>query len=108
VEGGSIKIEKGLNNECIIVGKSFHVAGSSAITAIQCFLRLVPKMCTNKSRGSRRAFKVTRFIEYLRRARIGRDHEAIPRCDDFVVEMRSRPFASDREKFFPALFQSIM
>ena len=97
VEGSSVKIEQSLYDECVIVGKPFDFASAISITAKQCFLRLIPKMRANKSRGSRRAFKVTRFIEYLRRTRVGRDHEAIPRCDDFVVEMRARPVTSDRQ-----------
>ena len=61
-------------------------------------------MCANKIRGSRRTFQVTRLTEDLRRARISRNHQAVPGSDNFIVEMRSRPFTADREKFFSTLF----
>src|ERR1043166_9683099 len=54
---------------------------------------------THKTRCPRRDFEITRIIERLRGARKSRDHETVPRSDDFIVEVRPRPLPPDREQF---------
>ena len=39
----------------------------------------------------------------MRGARVGRDHQAIPCSDDFVVEVRARPLIANRKQFLAAL-----
>src|SRR5437762_7248457 len=84
-----------MNHKRVVIGKPFDSAAALPVTAIQGFLRIIPKMCPDKIRSQRRAFQVTGFVEYLRRARVSRDHQPVPCCDDFIIEMWSRPFRSE-------------
>src|SRR5207247_5944892 len=96
VIGQSSKTLKTGEEDWLAARKTFNFAAPVAITAKQSFTRIIPKMCANKICGTRGDLQITRFGQYLRPTRIGRDHQAVPCCNDFVVEMRSRAFSADR------------
>ena len=89
------EIDKSLDDERIIVGKSSDATAAFAITPKQ--MAVVVKMLTQKFCRAHCAFEIARFVQHLRAARKRRNHQPIPRRDDFVIEMRTRPFVSDRQ-----------
>src|SRR6266581_7211533 len=98
VEGSFVKIEKSLNDKRVIVGKAFDLTSTVAIIAKEQFALVVVKLCAQEFRRACRSFDVTRLIQNRGSARAGRNHQAVPCGNDFIVQMWARTFVADRQQ----------
>jgi hypothetical protein len=103
IEGGFVKIEKPLNNTCVIVSETFNIAATISIIAVQNLARRIVQVLPQKIRGAGCDFQISRVVECLRGPRVGRDHEAVPGGNDLVVQMRSGPFGANGKQNFATM-----
>ena len=96
IKGRLVKIGQALDDKGVIVSEAFDLAPALAVISIEQFALLFIDLRSEKSGRACRAFQITGLIQDLRGARIGRNHQPVPGRDNFVVQMRPRPFGADR------------
>ena len=87
VEGKALLIIEG-----VVVGEAFHRAAALPIIAHQRLVRAVIQMRLQKLRRVFGRAQIFSVVENLRGARKGGDHQAIPRRNDLVVQVRTWTF----------------
>ena len=98
VKRGFIQIEQSLDVKGIVFGETADFRGAAAIASPQRMTLRVVKIGPNELSGARCGFQVICVAQHLCPAGEGGNHQPIPRCDDLVVEMGSRPFRPQFQK----------
>src|SRR4029077_6061833 len=103
IERCFVEIEQTLNNERVIVSESFDIASALPVTTIQNLARWIVQLCPHKICGTRCDLEITRLVQHLSSARVCGDHQAVPRGNDFVIQMWARTLCANHKQFLARL-----